>query len=137
MLDQVEVEVRAGDGGAGCVSFHREKFVPLGGPDGGNGGRGGHMGALATAQANTLNRYRHTRHIDAKAGQPGGSNNRHGRAGEDTILEVPVGTVVIRLGAQDEPEEVITDLRADGQAALLARGGRGGRSRSGGPRTAG
>ena len=127
MLDQVEVEVRAGAGGAGCVSFHREKFVPLGGPDGGNGGRGGHVSALATAQTNTLNRYRHTRRIDAKAGQPGESNNRHGRAGEDTILDVPAGTVVIRLSAQDEPDEVIADLRTDGQVALLARGGRGGR----------
>ncbi|MEE9277448.1 MAG: GTPase, partial [Dehalococcoidia bacterium] len=125
MIDQVAIEVRGGDGGRGAVSFRREKFVPEGGPDGGTGGRGGNVLAVASEQSNTLNRYRQQRLFRAGQGQPGGPNNRHGRAGEDLVLEVPVGTVVTRLEGDHEARE-LADLSREGMEVLLKRGGRGG-----------
>lgn len=126
MIDQVTVDLRAGDGGRGAVSFRREKFVPRGGPDGGRGGRGGHVIALANGQINTLARYRRQRIFRAAAGQPGGSAKRRGRDGEDLILEVPVGTVISREGENGAEPEVVADLDRDGAGVVVARGGRGG-----------
>ena len=127
MLDQVTLEVRTGDGGAGRVSFRREKFVPLGGPDGGDGGRGGHVFGRADEGINTLNRFRRERIFRADAGTPGGPNKRHGRDGTDLILDLPVGTVVSALDDHDELQDPIADFTEHGQVVLLGRGGRGGR----------
>ena len=125
MIDEVEIEVRGGTGGAGAATFRREKFVPKGGPDGGTGGRGGHVLTLANAQLNTLRRYRRTRRLEAADGRRGRSGNRTGRDGEDLILEVPVGTSIIRTGP-DSQKDRLADLSEDGMVALLARGGNGG-----------
>jgi len=126
MIDQVLIEAAGGDGGNGAVSFHREKFVQEGGPDGGRGGRGGHVVLLANGQINTLRRYRGAATFSAQAGQPGGINKRRGRDGEDLVLEVPVGTLACSVDAQGEASEQIADLTEDGQGVLVARGGRGG-----------
>ncbi len=123
MIDQVTVELVAGNGGRGAVSFHREKFVPEGGPDGGSGGRGGHVIIAANSQLNTLTRYRRQHAFRAQHGQPGGTNKKRGRDGEDLILEVPAGTIVTQL---TEPRERIADLTTDGAGVVIARGGRGG-----------
>lgn len=127
MIDQVTLEIHAGDGGRGAVSFRREKFTPLGGPDGGNGGNGGHVWIAANAQINTLNRYRQQRTFRAESGVPGQSKGQHGRAGEDLVLEVPVGTIVTFLDPEERVLEGASDLQEDGQAIATARGGRGGR----------
>lgn len=126
MIDQINIEVHGGDGGRGAVSFHREKFVLLGGPDGGRGGRGGHVIVLASGQQNSLARYQRGRRYHATSGQPGSANNRRGRDGEDLILEVPPGTVVSRLDADGDLAEAIADLVDDGSGVIVARGGRGG-----------
>ena len=126
MIDQVPIEVVGGDGGNGAVSFHREKFIHKGGPDGGRGGRGGHIILIANAQINTLRRYRRAATFRADPGQPGGVNKRRGRDGADLLLEVPLGTIVHRLGPDGEPVEQLVDLATDGQGSLIARGGRGG-----------
>ncbi len=126
MIDQALIEVVAGDGGNGAVSFHREKFIPEGGPDGGRGGRGGHVILIANAQINTLRRYRRGATFRADAGQPGGANKRRGRDGADLMLEVPTGTIASVLDGRGEPIEQLADLTHDGQGVLVARGGRGG-----------
>lgn len=126
MIDQVTVELAAGAGGNGAVSFHREKFVTKGGPDGGRGGRGGHVIAIASGQINTLLRYRRQRNFRAAVGQPGGTSNRRGRDGEDLILEVPAGTTISRLKRDGSIIEQVADLASDGAGAVIARGGRGG-----------
>ena len=126
MIDQALIEIVAGDGGNGAVSFHREKFIPEGGPDGGRGGRGGHVILIANAQINTLRRYRRAATFRADAGQPGGVNKRRGRDGADLMLEVPVGTIACGVGGDGEPIEQLADLTNDGQGILIARGGRGG-----------
>ena len=123
MIDQVTVELVSGNGGRGAVSFHREKFVPEGGPDGGRGGRGGHIIIAANSQLNTLTRYRRQHAFRAQHGQPGGTNKKRGRDGEDLILEVPAGTIITQLTA---PSEQLADLTADGAGVVIARGGRGG-----------
>ena len=123
MIDQVPIEVVGGDGGNGAVSFHREKFIQKGGPDGGRGGRGGHIILIANAQINTLRRYRRAATFRADPGQPGGVNKRRGRDGADLLLEVPLGTIVHRLGPDGEPVEQLVDLATDGQGSLIARGG--------------
>lgn len=120
-IDEVEIEVQAGHGGAGCISFRRERFIPKGGPDGGDGGRGGHVLLKATTRKNTLLELYLRKRIVAENGQPGQGGNRHGRNGRDVIVEVPVGTVV-----KDEHGRVIADLDKEGAVCLLARGGRGG-----------
>ena len=126
MIDQVIVELASGPGGKGAVSFHREKFVTKGGPDGGRGGRGGHVIAIASGQTNTLLRYRRQRSFRAQSGQPGGTSNRRGRDGEDLILEVPAGTIISRLRRDGSVAEVVADLADDGAGTVVARGGRGG-----------
>lgn len=121
-LDIVEIEVVAGDGGKGCVSFRREKYVPRGGPDGGDGGRGGDVVVRADAHLGTLLDYRYRRVIKAGRGGHGLGKNQHGGRGVDAVVRVPVGTIV-RDAATGE---VLADLVEPGQF-LVARGGRGGR----------
>ncbi len=126
MLDQVTLDVQSGSGGAGRVSFRREKFSPLGGPNGGNGGRGGHILGLADAGINTLNRFRTEHVFRAEAGTAGGPNKRHGRDGADLVLALPVGTIVSVLDEEGE-QRAVADFVERGEAQILARGGRGGR----------
>ncbi|MFN3593519.1 MAG: Obg family GTPase CgtA [Thiobacillaceae bacterium] len=121
-IDEARIEVIAGKGGNGAVSFRREKYVPRGGPDGGDGGRGGSIWAEADRNLNTLVEYRYTRQFRAENGENGRGSDCYGRGGEDLILRFPVGTVI-----QDEDTgEVIADLTQHGQRALIARGGKGG-----------
>ena len=134
MIDQVEIEVVAGTGGDGIVSFRREKFVPHGGPDGGDGGRGGAVGLVAGRTVTGLGAYRDRRTRAAQHGQPGSSSQRKGGAGEDLWLPVPVGCVVWELDPNGEPggedgeaeADPFADLAAEGAQAIVARGGRGG-----------
>jgi len=121
-LDQAKVYIRSGDGGAGCVSFRREKFIEFGGPDGGNGGRGGDVIAECVDGLNTLIDYRYQQHFNARTGGHGMGQNRSGANGGDVILKVPVGTQVF---AEDN-ETLLADLTEVGQTALLAKGGNGG-----------
>ena len=121
-LDLAKVYIRSGGGGAGCVSFRREKFIEFGGPDGGDGGNGGSVWAEAVEGLNTLIDFRYQQHFFAKSGQPGMGSQRTGKTGEDIVLKVPVGTEII-----DEDEEtIIADLTEIGQRVLLAQGGNGG-----------
>jgi GTP-binding protein len=120
-LDQVKVYVRSGDGGGGAVSFRREKFIEYGGPDGGDGGRGGDVWIEAVEGLNTLIDYRYQQHFRAGTGVHGMGRNRHGAAGADVVLKVPVGTEVL-----DEDKALIVDMDHAGQRVLLARGGNGG-----------
>ena len=121
-IDEATIEVHAGKGGDGSASFRREKFVPRGGPDGGDGGRGGSIHAVADRNINTLVDYRYARIHRAKNGEPGRSSDCNGKSAEDIVLRVPVGTVVCDLDNGD----VIADLAAHEQRALLAQGGNGG-----------
>lgn len=121
-IDEARIEVIAGKGGNGAVSFRREKYVPRGGPDGGDGGRGGSIWAEADRNLNTLVEYRYTRLFRAEDGENGRGSDCYGRGGADLTLRFPVGTVI-----QDEDSgEVIADLTHHGQRALIARGGKGG-----------
>ena len=121
-LDLAKVYIRSGGGGAGCVSFRREKFIEFGGPDGGDGGNGGSVWAEAVEGLNTLIDFRYQQHFFAKSGQPGMGNQKTGKSGDDIVLRVPVGTEIL-----DEDEEtVIADLVTVGQRVQLARGGNGG-----------
>jgi len=121
-LDQAKIFVKSGNGGGGSVSFHREKFVAFGGPNGGDGGRGGHVWLEATRSLNTLIDYRFKQHFKAKTGMHGMGRDRHGAAADDIVLKVPVGTQVIEA----ETDEVLVDLTEDGERVLLAKGGNGG-----------
>lgn len=121
-VDEARIEVQAGRGGDGCASFRREKFIPKGGPDGGDGGRGGSVWAVADHNFNTLIEYRYQRRIAAGNGEHGRGSDCYGAAGKDVELRVPVGTVFI----DEETGQVIADLRTDGARALLAKGGAGG-----------
>ncbi len=121
-LDEAKVYAKAGNGGAGCLSFRREKFIEFGGPDGGDGGRGGSVIAVAVPGLNTLIDFRYRQHFTAKNGRPGEGRNRTGADSDDVVLEVPVGTVLL---AEDKAT-VIADLDAPGKACVLARGGDGG-----------
>ncbi|MPZ22916.1 MAG: GTPase ObgE [Dehalococcoidia bacterium] len=125
MIDQVDLHLKAGEGGAGVVSFRREKFVPRGGPDGGDGGRGGSIYLVASEDASTLSTYRYKHHYRAGRGGNGSGKNQHGRKGDDVELVVPVGTLVQTVG-DDGALAVIDDLTTPGQRILVARGGRGG-----------
>ncbi len=119
-VDEARIYVRAGDGGNGAVSFRREKFVPRGGPDGGDGGRGGSVYVVADAMVSSLSEFRRRRHFRARPGGNGRGQNRHGAKGEDLIIKVPPGTVVRSDG------QVLADLTEAGQEVMVARGGRGG-----------
>ena len=122
-IDYVEIEINAGNGGPGCVSFHREKFVPKGGPDGGDGGRGGSVIAVADSQLSTLLDFRYKRKYKAENGKHGEGLLKSGKSGKDIILKLPVGTVIKDLSS----EELIVDLDEAGADFVLAKGGRGGR----------
>lgn len=122
-VDEVEVFVRAGAGGRGCLSFRREKYVPRGGPDGGDGGRGGSVILEADEGLTTLLDFRYLRHYTARAGGHGQGSNKHGASAPDLLLRVPLGTVV----RERETGLLLGDLTASGQRLVVARGGRGGR----------
>src|SRR5438105_3545610 len=121
-FDEARIEVIAGKGGDGSASFRREKFVPRGGPDGGDGGRGGSIYVVADLNINTLVDYRFTRIFRAKPGENGRGRDQYGKGAEDIVLRVPVGTVI----KDADKGDVIADLAKDGDRALLAKGGKGG-----------
>ena len=121
-LDQAKIFIRSGDGGAGCVSFRREKFIEFGGPDGGDGGRGGDVWAECVEGLNTLIDYRYQQHFKAQKGVHGMGRNRTGASGEDVVLKLPAGTQIL----DEDGETVIADLTEVGQRIRLARGGNGG-----------
>ncbi|MCL5043369.1 MAG: Obg family GTPase CgtA [Gammaproteobacteria bacterium] len=118
-VDEVSITVKAGDGGNGCMSFRREKFIPKGGPDGGDGGDGGSIYLEADSNLNTLVDYRYTRRFNAQRGENGRGSDCTGAKGEDMVLKVPVGTTVVDAGTQ----EIIGDLTKEGQRLLVAQGG--------------
>jgi GTP-binding protein len=125
-VDDVDIEVTAGDGGNGCLSFRREKYVPRGGPDGGDGGAGGSVYVVAAATKNTLVDFRFHPEFKARKGQHGQGSNRTGSTGHDLDVEVPVGTLVFEK-ADDGTLTELADLVEEGQRVLVAKGGRGGR----------
>ena len=121
-LDQCKIYIRSGNGGAGAVSFRREKFIPNGGPDGGDGGRGGDVWIEAVDGLNTLIDYRYQQHFKADTGTHGMGRQMHGANGEDLVLKVPVGTQVL----EDDKETLVADLDRPGMRVRLAKGGNGG-----------
>ena len=121
IFDEATIFVKAGDGGNGAATFRREKFVPFGGPDGGDGGRGGSVFAVADPGVNTLLEFRRRRRFKAERGDNGSGGKRHGAAGKDCYVKVPLGTIVMTLEG-----EIVADLRSPGETVVLARGGRGG-----------
>src|SRR3990170_3053374 len=122
-IDEAKIWVKAGDGGNGCVAFRREKYVPRGGPSGGDGGDGGDVALESTEHLNTLLPFRYNREFRGERGRHGEGSNRHGREGEDTLIRVPVGTILF----EEESGERLFDFTASGQRWVAARGGRGGR----------
>jgi GTP-binding protein len=123
LVDEVRITVKAGDGGNGCMAFRREKYVPRGGPSGGDGGRGGDVVMVATIHRNTLLHFRFNPEYTAQRGRHGEGSNRTGHDGESLTVQVPVGTTVI----DDETGETLFDFTEDGQTWIAAKGGRGGR----------
>jgi GTPase len=121
-LDEAKVYIRSGDGGNGCLSFRREKFIEFGGPNGGNGGRGGDVVVVAVDGLNTLIDYRYQQHYTAQNGRPGMGKDRHGASGADVVMKVPVGTQIY----EEDGETLLADLIEVGQQAVLAKGGNGG-----------
>jgi len=121
-LDQAKVYVKSGDGGNGCVSFRREKYIEFGGPDGGDGGRGGNVEILCTEGLNTLIDYRYQQHFKAKRGDGGAGRNRNGKKGADVVLKVPVGTQIF----DEDQETLLADFTEPGQKIVLLHGGNGG-----------
>jgi GTPase len=122
-VDEAKIAVKAGDGGNGCVAFRREKYVPRGGPSGGDGGHGGSVYLEANPNDNTLLRYRYNREFKADRGRHGEGSNCTGVSGDDMILKVPVGTLVF----DGDNSELLADLKKPGQRVLVAQGGKGGR----------
>jgi len=122
LVDEAQITVKAGDGGNGCISFRREKFIPLGGPDGGDGGDGGSVWLLADENLNTLVDFRHQRKFRAQRGENGMGKQMYGKGGEDIVIRVPVGTVI----STEDTGEVIGDLTVHGQQLKVAQGGKGG-----------
>ena len=118
-VDEAVIEVHAGKGGNGCVSFRREKYIPLGGPDGGDGGDGGSVILEGSASLNTMVDYRFTRKFRAQNGESGRGRNCTGKAGEDIVLPVPLGTTII----DEETEEILGDIQAAGDRLVVAQGG--------------
>ncbi len=121
-VDQIRIYCRSGKGGAGSAHFRREKFVPKGGPDGGDGGRGGHIIMRGNAQMWTLLHLRYTKHLHAGPGESGGKQQSTGASGQDVIIDVPLGTIARHA----ETDEILAEITEDGQTAILLRGGRGG-----------
>jgi GTP-binding protein len=126
-VDEVDIHVAAGHGGRGCLAFRREKFVPRGGPSGGDGGHGGSVVIVASPHTNTLINYRFHPELTAKRGAHGQGSNCTGESGNDLELAVPIGTLVYeKSGNPDEPLKLLADLATEGQRVVVARGGRGG-----------
>ena len=125
-IDEAKILVRSGKGGNGCVSFRREKYIPKGGPDGGDGGKGGDVYLRASSKLLTLYDFRHKKVYEAQNGQPGMGKQRYGRSGDDLIIDVPVGTLVYEI-LEDGREKLLVDFVQDGQMFLVAKGGRGGK----------
>ena len=121
-IDEAVIEISSGDGGNGCLSFRREKFIPKGGPDGGDGGKGGNINFIAKESLHTLQDFKLKRKYKAKNGEQGKGKNMHGKDGEDTILEVPLGTILIN----DETDELLCDLTKSNQVYTAVMGGKGG-----------
>jgi GTP-binding protein len=121
-VDEASIKVQAGDGGNGCISFRREKFIPFGGPDGGDGGTGGSVWLMADEGLNTLVDFRHQRNFKAQRGQNGMGSQMYGKGGDDHTIRVPVGTMITNV----DTDEVIGDLTRHGQRMLVAQGGKGG-----------
>ena len=121
-VDEAVISLFAGNGGNGAVSFRREKFIPLGGPDGGDGGTGGRVWLVADENLNTLVDFRHQRIFKAQRGENGMGAQRYGKGGEDIVIRVPVGTVITNVAT----DEVIGDMTQHEQKLLVAQGGRGG-----------
>ena len=126
-VDEVDIRVSAGDGGRGAVSFRREKFVPRGGPNGGDGGNGGSVYLAASPHLNTLVNFRFHPEFHARRGAHGEGSNRTGKDGADLVIEVPIGTVVFRTPPEGGTPEQVADLDHEGARVLVAQGGRGGR----------
>jgi GTP-binding protein len=122
LVDEAEITVTAGNGGNGCVSFRREKFIPLGGPNGGDGGKGGDVWLVADENLNTLVDFRHQKQFRAQRGEGGMGSQMYGKGGEDAFIAVPVGTEVHNV----DTDELIGDMTEHGQKLLVARGGQGG-----------
>lgn len=122
-LDRAKIFLKAGDGGDGCLSFRREKFIEFGGPDGGDGGKGGDIIVKGVKDVNTLIDYRYNQHFRAKRGENGMGSNKYGAGGDDLVLKVPVGTEVL----YEDGETVIVDITEEGQTFIIAKGGEGGR----------
>jgi GTPase len=122
-IDYVKFNSRSGHGGAGCLHFHREKFIQKGGPDGGDGGRGGHVILRGNKQLWTLLHLKYRKHVLASNGEPGQAQNMTGADGKDEIIEVPLGTVAKRA----DTDEMVCEINDDGQEFILTRGGRGGK----------
>jgi len=122
-IDEARISIKAGDGGRGCVSFRREKYIPKGGPDGGDGGKGGDVIIRATSRKRTLSQFQFKRNFAAKNGGHGQGRQRAGRGGEDLIIEVPLGTII--RNAQNN--EIIKDFVEDGESVVVAGGGIGGK----------
>jgi len=122
-IDIATLDVQGGNGGNGCVSFRREKFVPKGGPNGGNGGNGGNVKIRSDRNLNTLLDYRYKSHYTATRGEHGKGSDKHGKRGKDITLRVPVGTII----RDAETEQIISDLTEHGEHIIVAKGGRGGR----------
>lgn len=121
-VDKAKFQVKAGDGGNGCVSFRREKYVPKGGPNGGDGGRGGDVIIRASAKLHSLIDFRYRTHFKAERGQHGQGKDRHGARGKDCLIEVPLGSII----EDADTDEILADLTSDGEEFIVAEGGKGG-----------
>ena len=126
-IDYARIHVRGGNGGNGCLSFRREKFIAKGGPDGGNGGKGGNVIAVATSDLNTLLNFRYNKQFFAEKGQHGMGSNKTGHDGESIILKVPLGTEIYEIDEQNNRIAKIADLAEENEDVILAHGGKGGR----------
>ncbi|MCM1194892.1 MAG: Obg family GTPase CgtA, partial [Firmicutes bacterium] len=121
-IDKVKIYIKAGNGGDGSASLHTEKYVPNGGPDGGDGGKGGDVVFVATSSENTLNAFHYQKHFRAGNGENGGRQRSYGKSGQDVIVKVPVGTVI-----KSADGHVVADMFEDGQKEIVLQGGKGGR----------
>ena len=121
-IDEALITVQSGNGGSGCVSFRREKFIPRGGPDGGDGGKGGDITFITSTARRTLQQFRNKKHFRAKNGQPGLGSNKTGKSGDSLVIDIPPGTLITDV----ETGELVHDFTKPGETLVLARGGRGG-----------
>jgi GTPase len=125
-IDEALIQVTAGNGGRGCVSFRREKYIPRGGPDGGDGGKGGDVAILTTSRKRTLSHFRYKRVFNAENGGHGQGKRRTGKNGKDLFIEVPPGTLILNA----DTEKIIKDCATNGETVIVARGGKGGKGNS-------